>query len=484
MPPPTSNSEPASSAAPRAAPRGVSKVFLSSTVEDLEPLRNQVLDVALRKGQTFCWLSDVSGTNDYEPTEAYCKRELLDSHGYILVSAHFYGSVPPGQPLGRSITHLEFEWACERWFAQPGNHMTVLMPKPGSAVDLDLQRAAEAIVARRGLDAVEHRTLLNGFKTQITGVDTGWRKVATFANEQELREWTLVACNRIREGLFMRLAQEPAVLAAPPAHACDRIGDAELGALGRAAQLASVLRAVATLNAGDHAALAVLIHGDKNAGHRLFLDHLFSEPHRAHLGEFRPLERNNQLPTAMAGLPALCAWIARSLRLPGGPDTAHGVAERCHLQLAQRSLGLLIDGIGSFPGGVVAFHAQFWQPFFDRLSALAAVQPGPHRLLVMLTTRAADTSSWSALARDTSEDAEPPSNGALLWPLPRLGPIRPEHVERWFNDMHVTKEKPLRTQLSQQLLSSEGESDPVPQNVIERLRGLLEAGEITFQQEP
>lgn len=480
MPPPPSNSAPA----PPVAPRGVSKVFLSSTVEDLEPLRNQVLDVALRKGQTFCWLSDVSGTNDYEPTEAYCKRELLDSHGYILVCAHFYGSVPPGQLQGRSITHLEFEWACERWFDQPGNHMTVLMPKPGSPVDLDLQKAAEAIVARRGLDAAAHRDLLHGFKTQITGVDTGWRKVATFATEHELREWALVACNRIREGLFMRMAEAPAAPAplAPPA--ADRIGDAELGALGRAAQLASMLRAVATLNAGDHAALAVLVHGDKNAGHRLFLDHLFSEPHRAHLGEYRPLERNNQLPTAMAGLPALCAWIARSLRLPSGPDTAPSVAERCHLQLAQRSLGLLIDGIGSFPGGVAAFHAQFWQPFFDHLSALAAAQGGPHRLLVMLTTRAADSTSWATLARDTSEDAEPPSDGALLWPLPRLGPIRPEHVERWFNDMHVTRDKPRRAQLTQQLLNSEGESDPVPHNVIERLRGLLEAGEITFQQEP
>lgn len=479
MPPPTSNPAPALSA----APRGVSKVFLSSTVEDLEPLRNQVLDVALRKGQTFCWLSDVSGTNDYEPTEAYCRRELLDSHGYILVSAHFYGSVPPGEPRGRSITHLEFEWACERWFGQPGNCMTVLMPKQGSGVDLELQKAAEAIVARRGLDAAAHRDKLLGFKTQITGVDTGWRKVATFANEHELREWALVACSRIREGLFMRVAEEPA---APPvpASASERIGDAEIGALGRASQMASMLRAVAALNAGEHPALAVLVHGDRNAGHRLFLDHLFSEPHRDHMGDYRPLERNNQLPTAMAGLTALAGWIARSLRLPAGSDSPEGVADRCHVQLAQRSLGLLIDGVGSYPGGVAAFHAQFWRPFFDRLTALAGAQPGPNRLLAILTTRAADTTAWAAVARDTGDDAESPADGALLWPLPRLGPIKPEHVERWFNDMKVAKDKPRRAQLAQQLLSSEGESDPVPHNVIERLRGLLDAGEITFQEEP
>ncbi len=462
----------------RVTPRGVSKVFLSSTVEDLELLRKQVMEVALSKANTFCWLSDVSGSNVYEPTEAYCKRELLDSHGYILVSAHFYGSVPPGEAKGRSITHLEFVWACDRWFGQPGNAMTVLMPKHGSAVDMALQQAAEKIVANRCLDAAEHGRKLQAFRTQVTGVDTGWRKVASFDSEQELREQALVACHRIREGLFIDARRDR-----PEATTQTRIGDAELGALGRSAQVASMLRAVNALNAGEHPALAVLLHGDKNAGHRIFIDHLFSETHRSHLHDFRPRERHSQLPTAMAGLPALCAWVAKALRLPAGADTPEGVADRCHTQLAQRSLGLLIDGIGSFQGGVAAFYAQFWTPFFSRLATLAAAQPGPHRLLVLVATRSTDTASWVGLARDTSEDAETPADGALLWPLPRLSTIKPEHVERWFNDMLVIKDPLRRRQLSLALLTNEGEPDTVPQDVVDRLRGLLVKGEIDFHEE-
>ena len=57
--PPTPNSGLA-----RTAARGASKVFVSSTVEDLEPLRNQVRDVAASRAQTFCWLSDYSGSNE------------------------------------------------------------------------------------------------------------------------------------------------------------------------------------------------------------------------------------------------------------------------------------------------------------------------------------------------------------------------------------------------------------------------------------
>jgi hypothetical protein len=415
----------------------------------------------------------------------------------MLVAAHFYGSVPPGEMQGRSITHLEFVWACERWFGKPGNAMTVLMPKHGSQVDIELQQVAEQIVARRGLDAAVHARRLQDFKTEVTGIDTGWRKVASFDSEQELREQALVACNRIREGLFMHaaLAAAQAALprsvqvthdAAPRSGAgAGRIGDAELGALGRSAQVASMLRAVNALNAGDHPALLVLLHGDKNAGHRIFIDHLYSEAHRSHLQDYRPRVRRNQLPTAMAGLSALCGWLAQSLRLPAGADTPESVAERCHAQLAQRSLGLLIDGIGSFQGGVAAFHAQFWVPFFARLSALARAQPSPHRLLALLaTTRGSDATAWAALARDTAEDADTPSDGALLWSLPPLGPIKAEHVERWFNDMQVVKDPLRRRQLSQALLTSEGEPDPVAQNVVERLRGMLHAGEITFQEDP
>jgi len=479
MPNPAANPAPA----PLSVPVGVSKVFLSSTVEDLDPLRKEVLDVAQREGRTFCWLSDVSGSSGYEPTEAYCRRELLDSHGYLLITAHFYGSIPPGEPKGRSITHLEFEWACERWLGRPVSQMAVLMPKLGSAMDLKLQEKAERIVAKRRLDPDAHRSKLEAFHTQVKGTDTVWHKVNSFGSVRELRDWAQKAFIQIREGLLIGMAQASGAAPAPRP-AVERIGDAELGALGRSAQVASMLRAVAALNAGSHPALAVLVHGDKNAGHGIFVDHLFSEKHKDHLADFRPLERKNQLPTMAAGLTALCAWIARSLRLPPGSDTPEGVAERCHGQLAQRSLGLLIDGVGNFPGGVVAFHAQFWRPFFARLSALAALQPGPHRLLVILSTRASDAGAWAALARDTAEDADEPADGALLWPLPRLGPIKPEHLEHWFNEVKVAKDPQRRRELIAQLLNDEGESDPVPHNVVLRLRRLLDAGAIPFQEEP
>lgn len=460
---------------------GVSKVFLSSTIEDYKSLRAEVHDAA-RKAETYCWLSEET-TTTYESVEDYCRRMLLGSQGYILLLGHWYGSVPPQEkskrgPQGRSITHLEFGWAFERWRDRPGQTMAVLMPELGSPLDRTLLRRAQEILRERHLDEVAHAASLEAFRNEVSGVNVKWRYIAPFDTVPTLREQVIVACNRFREGL---LIHAPLVGSGAPAagFAASDIGNAELGLLGRTRHVEEMKRAISDLEAGSFPALAVLVHGDRDAGHMVFLSHLFAEV----LGPYKPRERRNEWANAFAGLEALCAWFARSLGLGPGSDTPEGVAERCLPKLGQQPLALLLDRVGKFGGGIGAFHAQFWRPFCGRLQQLW--HPGLHRVLAILTTYSADTAAWQALARDTADDAAAPTDGSLLWPLPRLTPFTAAHFPRWFDAVGVVADATQRAALVRRLLGGEeGENDPLPLHVLDRLRAELDAGTIAFQERP
>ncbi len=88
----------------------IPKVFISSTLEDLEPFREKVLEAIQRLG----WLAIdcrywAAGGN---PPLSTCLQKVDDADVVVAIVAHRHGWTPPDQPAGenKSITRLE----CER----------------------------------------------------------------------------------------------------------------------------------------------------------------------------------------------------------------------------------------------------------------------------------------------------------------------------------------------------------------------------------
>jgi Domain of unknown function (DUF4062) len=107
-------------------------IFLSSTIGDYESFRREVQDVLLKRAECACFLSE-DWIGGYDATVQKCRDRVRQSGGFILLLGYWYGSIPPGKD--KSITHLEFEWALERWKGELYPKMAVLKPKPGKKAD-------------------------------------------------------------------------------------------------------------------------------------------------------------------------------------------------------------------------------------------------------------------------------------------------------------------------------------------------------------
>jgi Domain of unknown function (DUF4062)/Tetratricopeptide repeat len=88
----------------------MARVYVSSTVADLEPERRAVLDWLVAAGH--------QPVHSYTPSGESVRESCLDDVGtcdlYVLILSHRYGFVPPGDnPGGLSITQLEFRRAGE-----------------------------------------------------------------------------------------------------------------------------------------------------------------------------------------------------------------------------------------------------------------------------------------------------------------------------------------------------------------------------------
>lgn len=88
-------------------------VFLSSTGADLTEFRNAVRDQLGRIPCIECIAQEIFGAQDSAPVE-YC-REVIQSRTdiYLGIVGLRRGFEPAGDPLGRSITEMEYDWARE-----------------------------------------------------------------------------------------------------------------------------------------------------------------------------------------------------------------------------------------------------------------------------------------------------------------------------------------------------------------------------------
>src|SRR5215471_14564197 len=88
----------------------MAKVYVSSTIADLQPERQAVLDWlrAARHQAIDSYLPDSGTVRDS------CLNDVAECDLYVLVLGHRYGFVPAdGNPEGLSITQLEFRRAGE-----------------------------------------------------------------------------------------------------------------------------------------------------------------------------------------------------------------------------------------------------------------------------------------------------------------------------------------------------------------------------------
>jgi hypothetical protein len=93
--------------------RGVPRVFISSTNEDLKPhYRSAARDAALQAG-FYPIMQEYFVASGKHPPLAACLKKLADADVVVVIVAHRYGWKPPDQPGGsqKSITWLECECA-------------------------------------------------------------------------------------------------------------------------------------------------------------------------------------------------------------------------------------------------------------------------------------------------------------------------------------------------------------------------------------
>ena len=91
--------------------RGVSKVFISSTSDDLKQHRAAARDAAIGAGFLPIQMEYFAASGQHAPLQA-CLEKVAEADVVVLIVAHRYGWVPPDQDGGqdKSITWLE----CER----------------------------------------------------------------------------------------------------------------------------------------------------------------------------------------------------------------------------------------------------------------------------------------------------------------------------------------------------------------------------------
>lgn len=411
----------------------------------METYRRAVEAVIRDKAQLACFLSE-DWTGSFDQTVQKCRDRVLSSAGFMLLLGYYYGWVPDG--LDRSITHSEFDWAFTKWRHLPRPPMSVFAPARDSEADKLLREAAAQVLAAGGTDPEQHAARLQAFRSAVLD---GGRTAQFYKNQYELRENAIVAC-------YQWMGRTPMSVAGMGGHSAV-VSDAQLGTLGRKAQLDAVEEVMAQFYTEDEPCAALLVQGDQDAGQRVFL----CAVSRAQSFEtWRPAAPGHP-PSDGYDAGVLAAWIAGTLGVapPGQVQTVDDLAEAIHRELQLQPLFFLLDRIERFSGGLNAFVQNVWKPLW---MALKGKQPAvPNRLVAFL-------SAYSAVPDSLVSDPESfPLDCSLPIALPDLTDFKPKDVNLWLHQLGV-KDQPAgrRAQLTQLALSN----DTKPLRVFEQLRSI------------
>ena len=455
---------------------GALAIFLSSTIGDYgydDPnverpnFRREVQDVLFKKAECPCFLSE-DWTGGYDATVQKCRERVHQSGGFILLMGYWYGSIPPGKD--KSITHLEFEWALEKWKGDPYPKLAVLKPKPGKKADNELKTLADPLLPKVQEERELHALRLAKFQAQVDDKHTEWRTIRTFEDIHDLREDALVIVNNWRGYTPLAAAQKKVdVVNTEPE---SLLSEDQLGRLGRGVQHEAIKRILSGLAAHpDVPAVAILVNGNKNGGQRAFVTYVQGSL----LKNYHQKRKIGRLPPSSNTVQALVTWVASTLGLVSvsGIDTPQSLAERVVEELKHQQLYFVIDRLtADYAGGFPAFQQSFWEPFWTQLKDLRGQQQIANRLVVIVTDYSGDANHWV----DAAVEPKPgvPLDYSKLLIAPRLGDISESDLYEWLHELEaLDSPSGHRKYLVQRALRDEesDEIDGTPLHVFERLKG-------------
>jgi len=402
------------------------QLFLSSTIEDLSEYRDEVQTKLRRYPNVACFPSE-GWLNTYDITVQKCRDEISKAGGYIGIFAYWYGSIPEG--YDRSYTHLEFSCALERW-KDKSELMIIFMPESRSQAERDLRQKAAGLIPIDQQEQATHSELLSKFHKEVTKD----RTVQFFKDQEDLGHWAIAFGAMFRKLLPLYVAQGY-LDATDNNPGTRRISEEQWGLLGRKTQLDTVDRILNRLDLHPTVpAVAILAHGNEDAGHRFFLQRLLG---KRKLREGRPPEMGRP-PFDRYGVQSLIQWVGISLEMP--KDLENGsiteLAQWIHNELQLQQLCLVLKQVSRLAGGVTAFYNDFWQPLYTSLRQLRERQPVPHRLITIVSddTDASELPPTVAIDWKTTITAE---DFAYLIRLPVLGEITTDDLLEWFDELGV-----------------------------------------------
>jgi hypothetical protein len=428
------------------------RVFLSSTVRDLEAYRNgvkQALDVA----QVPCYPSE-DWTSSYRDVEARCREEFGKANAFLLLLGWWYGSELPDRH--RTVTQEEFRWACERRWPNPQPPVAVLVPKEESDAETALRAQAEELKKTLADDAARgrHDQLVDAWRAQVLS----WKTATKFRDLEDLRARVLTLLREWDVEALLEMARQAAAAAAGSDG--PRLSDAQIGGLCRETQIDEI--ELARAEAGDvpgSPAVGLLVHGSEDAGYDVFLKRLV-----------RLLRRSNcrgSLPPQGAGPELLVETIAQLLGVAvAGERTPQALAERVATELRRQPLGCIVEGCAVFGegAGVAGLELVFWGPFHATLAAIHAAQPLPNRIVIVFADFSGRAVAWAA-------DRTAPAGFDRLRVVTELGPFSRARLRKGLAALHVP-EAAIGAIVDRAMKGQAGQDDPLPVRVIERLRGL------------
>jgi uncharacterized protein DUF4062 len=436
-------------------------VFLSATVKDMDHPTYRCLQVAqrgLRTAQLAVFLHE-EWPAAYADVVAECRRRIEARGGYVALLAYRYGHVPPREQ--RSITHIEFDHAFERWESLARPPMWIFMPKVGSEAALRLEEIADAALREdfpeSEVDRRESKRKQAAFRDSVASRN---RIVETFADIIELGQRVSVA---------IPLYNADIARGAPERNSGARaqVPDDELGGIGRERQIAAMKRLRRDFGRSQHAASCFVVHGDELSGQQEFLEHLAAAKWWGAgvtpiVG--RPIENGSE---------AFRGWIARSLNSPAAGESWASLVEL--LRSRGRPNPAVILARWSCCASLQEFYTTIWQPLCSAVSARAAADPAGRVLLVVAT----EESLGRPLPPFIQDVESVPDDASRLGALPRCDDITEEQVETWLQDLGLPDQR--ISEVARRATRRGNDVDGNPVHVFRRLRNELADWDVIVQ---
>jgi hypothetical protein len=444
-----------------------SRPFLSSTVRDLGDYRERVKATLNQIRIHAClgeeWRAGLGRTVDQ------CYEAFQACDGYIGIFAYWYGSIPPGRD--RSITHIEFDWARERWPRDEDSKRRIAVFLPGwrQPVGRHGQCEAASELTKRAQGLIQdwkgpgdHDELLRAFKNVVSGRDE-WFFANYFETRDGLAQDVLVTYYQW-QGQALEAARCEFARRLEPR----RPTKEELGRLGRGKQIEAVENLRDLLHGQATApGLCMLVHGHERGGHHEFQTHLNEEVlSDAEAGVGRPPGGTEFDVASLVD----CIHREARCRRPLSEPSVDELADALHDILDTKAVTVLVPDIHRLRGGVHRLHADLWAPLHAGLAARRARTPRRYQLLLVGFVMQSWEDGWTTFADECDQDSELGETSRLK-ALPELGLIQKGQLMSWLRELEVPDKPPgHRAELADRALRGMGnEPDGTPVMVYRRL---------------